>query len=169
MEDGPRAVLIIGVYGSGKSSVGAEIAEILERRRTPYALLDLDYLAWFDTGERVSSDDVFAANLRAVLGNYLTVGVRTFILAGSINERAELDDLKSELLMPVTVVRLELPIEEIERRLLTDVTSGRKDDLRVAREWVASGAGTGMEDLTVSNDRPIREVALDIINRLGWG
>lgn len=39
---GPDGVLITGVYGSGKSSVAAEIAHVLEQRRQPYALLDLD-------------------------------------------------------------------------------------------------------------------------------
>jgi adenylylsulfate kinase-like enzyme len=39
-------VLITGVYGSGKSSVAAEITYLLEQRDQPYALLDLDYLGW---------------------------------------------------------------------------------------------------------------------------
>ena len=37
-------VLITGVYGSGKSSVAAEISYLLEQRREPHALPDLDYL-----------------------------------------------------------------------------------------------------------------------------
>jgi adenylylsulfate kinase-like enzyme len=41
-----EGVLITGVYGSGKSSVAAEIAYLLEQHGTPYALLDLDYLSW---------------------------------------------------------------------------------------------------------------------------
>ncbi len=38
----PEAVLITGVYGSGKTSVVEEIADVLERRGVPYAALDLD-------------------------------------------------------------------------------------------------------------------------------
>ena len=41
-----EGVLITGVYGSGKSSVAAEIAYLLQERRQPYALLDLDFLGW---------------------------------------------------------------------------------------------------------------------------
>ena len=37
---GAEGVLITGVYGSGKSSVAAEIGYLLEQRRQPYALLD---------------------------------------------------------------------------------------------------------------------------------
>jgi adenylylsulfate kinase-like enzyme len=43
-------VVITGVCGSGKSSVAAEIAYMLEQRHQPYALLDLDYLRWAGTG-----------------------------------------------------------------------------------------------------------------------
>ena len=39
-------VLITGVYGSGKSSVAAEIAYLLEQHGERFALLDLDYLSW---------------------------------------------------------------------------------------------------------------------------
>ena len=45
------AVLITGVYGSGKSSVAEEIAAVLEEHNGPYALLDLDFLGWFNTGD----------------------------------------------------------------------------------------------------------------------
>jgi adenylylsulfate kinase-like enzyme len=37
-----EGVLVTGVYGSGKSSVAAEIAYLLEQQGDPYALLDLD-------------------------------------------------------------------------------------------------------------------------------
>ena len=70
--------------------------------------------------------------------------------------------------MPVRVVRLTVTMDEIERRLRSDVTAGREDDLREAREWVAAGLGEGFEDLTVANGRPIREVASEIVGWLGW-
>ena len=51
-----EGVLITGVYGSGKSSVAAEIAYLLGQQDTPFALLDLDYLSWAgpDTGDRAA-------------------------------------------------------------------------------------------------------------------
>ena len=69
--------------------------------------------------------------------------------------------------MPLKVVRLTVPLQEIEKRLSHDVTTGRRDDLRAAAEWVAASSGVGIEDLTVPNDRPIREVAMEILNWLG--
>ena len=165
-----EAVLITGVYGSGKSSVAQEIADLLEKQNAPYALLDLDFLGWFDTGGEGGPMEhgVMLKNLAALVGNYLAVGVRFFVLAGAIRDGAELDGIKSELPMPLRVVRLTVPLPEIEERLRPDVTTGRRDDLREAAAWVASSLGVGIEDATVSNERPIREVAADILDWLGW-
>jgi gluconate kinase len=165
------AVLITGVYGSGKSSVAQEIAVLLEKHNAPYALLDLDFLGWFDTrGEGGPTEhSVMLKNLAALVGNYLAVGIRLFVLAGAIRDRAELDDLKAELPMPLRVVRLTVPLEEIEKRLRSEVTTGRREDLREAAVWVADSLGVGIEDVTVSNDRPIQEVAAEILDWLGWG
>jgi hypothetical protein len=51
-----------GVYGSGKSSVAAEIAFLLEEQGAPFALLDLDYLSWTgpDTGGRAAELELLA-------------------------------------------------------------------------------------------------------------
>ena len=163
-------MLITGVYGSGKSSVAEEMAAALEERNASYALLDLDFLAWFDTGEEDGPTEyrMMLTNLAAVVRNYLAVGVRFFILAKAVRDAAELDDLKVGLPMPLKVVRLTVPLKEIEGRLSHDVTTGRRDDLREAAAWVAASTGVGIEDLTVPNDRPVREVAVEVLNWLGW-
>ena len=79
-----EAVLLIGVYGSGKSSVAQEIAYLLEKRNASYALLDLDFLGWFDTGGEPTGDSVMLKNLAALVGNYLAVGVRLFRLVSVV-------------------------------------------------------------------------------------
>jgi gluconate kinase len=164
------AVLVTGVYGSGKSSVGAEIADLLEKRGERYALLDLDFLSWGYPGgdDQASEHRMLLKNLAAVAGNYMAAGVRSFILAGFIRDRSELDSLRGALGMPLRVVRLTVSLAEIERRLGSDVTSGRQDDLRQAGEQIAASHGVGIEDLAVSNERPVREVAMDILDWLGW-
>ena len=79
---GADGVLLTGVYGSGKSSVAAEIAYLLEQRGEPYALLDLDYLSWAGTGseDRAEEFGLMLANLAAVAGNYRRAGLRRFVL-----------------------------------------------------------------------------------------
>ena len=71
--------------------------------------------------------------------------------------------------MPLKVVRLSVPLPEIEKRLRSDPTTGRREDLREAAAWVAGSVGVGIEDATVSNDRSLQEVAAEILDRLGWG
>jgi adenylylsulfate kinase-like enzyme len=163
------AVIITGVYGSGKSSVAAEIAHLLEKRGDPYAYLDLDFLSWGYSGRDVGAEHrMLLRNLAPVASNYLDAGVRFFVLAGFVGDRGKLETLRAELRMPLRVVRLALPLDEIEKRLCSDVTTGRRDDLREAAIQIAGSEGVGIEDLAVPNDRPVRQVATEIMAWLGW-
>jgi AAA domain-containing protein len=164
------AVLLTGPFGVGKSAVAAEMADALEHRAARYAMLDLDYFAWGYPG---GDDDgaefrMMLRNLEPVLANYLAAGVDRVILARTIHAASELERLRAALPMPLRVVRLSVPWTEIERRLSADVTSGRADDLRRAAEQVESSPTDGAEDLVVSNDRPVQEVAGEILAWLAW-
>jgi hypothetical protein len=70
---------------------------VLEKRGLPYAVLDLDFLAWFHTREGKDHPDLrmLLANLIAVLNNYRAAGVRFFVMAGSIRGREQLDRTSS--------------------------------------------------------------------------
>lgn len=164
-----EAVLITGEFGSGKTSVAVEMADMLEKRHVPFAVLDLDWLTWCATG---SDDDgaehrMMLSNLVPVVANYLAAGIRFFVLARAVRTRPELDSLRASLPMPLKVVRLTVPWPEIERRLRSDITAGRQDDLHEAATWVGS-EDASIEDATVSNDRPIREAAMEVLDWLGW-
>jgi hypothetical protein len=67
----------------------------------------------------------------------------------------------------VTAARLTVRLAAIEQRLASEVTSGRRDDLRQAAFSIAVSEGTGVEDLGVSNDRPIEVVAREVMTFLG--
>jgi len=167
---GGDGVLLTGVYGSGKSSVAAEIAYLLEHRGEPYALLDLDYLSWAGTGreDRAEEFGLMVANLAAVAGNYRRAGIRRFVLAYFVRDRAEVQGVREALGVPLRVVRLTVPLAGIERRLAGDVTSGRRDDLREAAASIAADEGAGVEDVVIGNDRPVGMVARDVLTFLGW-
>ena len=168
---GADGVLLTGVYGSGKSSVAAEIAYLLEQRGEPYALLDLDYLSWAGTGSenRAEEFELMLTNLAAVAGNYRRAGIRRFVLAYFVRDLAEMQGVRDALAVPLRVVRLAVPLADIERRLAADVTSGRRDDLREAAASLAAGEGAGVEDVLVGNDRPVGVVAREVLGFLGWG
>jgi adenylylsulfate kinase len=167
---GPGGVLLTGVYGSGKSSVAAELAYLLEQRGQPYALLDLDYLSWAGTGsdDRAAEFGLMLQNLAAVAANYRRAGVQLFVLSYFVRTPDELQAVRDGLGLPVRVVRLTVPLPVIEQRLASDVTSGRRDDLRDAASSIMAAAGVGVEDVTISNDRPIGAVAQEVMAFLGW-
>jgi tRNA uridine 5-carbamoylmethylation protein Kti12 len=163
-------VLITGVYGTGKSSVAAEIAETLERRGVAYGALDLDWLTWFDVPgiDHEAARRVYLENVADVVRNYRSVGVRHVLFAGAVRDRDELRALQAATAMPLRVVRLEVPLDEIARRLQTDPTTGRRDDLQEAARWLSGSVGIGIEDLSIDNQGPIQNVAMQIIEWLGW-
>jgi adenylylsulfate kinase len=163
-------VLLTGVYGAGKSSVAAEISFVLERRRQPHALLDVDYLGWggdaFD--DHTAGFGLTLRNLAAVASNYRDAGISVFIVAYFIRDHDALRAVREATGVPLRVVRLSVPLSDIERRMAADVTSGRRDDLREAATSIATSEGVGVEDLTVVNDKPIDIVARDVMTWLGW-
>jgi len=165
-----EGVLLTGVYGSGKSSVAEEIAYLLERRGEPYALLDLDYLSWAGTGTggRAGEFRLMLQNMAAVAANYRRAGIRLFVLAYFVRSLSEVGRVREALGLPLRVVRLEVPLRDIERRLAGDVTSGRRDDLRAAAASIAAAEGAGVEDVVIGNDRPVGLVARDVLTFLGW-
>jgi chloramphenicol 3-O-phosphotransferase len=170
--DEPHAILIIGPFGSGKSSLAGEIADVVEGD-LPYAAIDLDWLAWFDTGDAVADDAeghavsaVELRNLSDVVRNYLEVGIRLFVIAAAIRFAWEVEALRGVLPMRITIVRLDVPLDEIERRIGSDDTEGRQNDLRRTREWIEAGEGIGFEDVVIANTAPLREVALTVIQRV---
>ncbi len=167
-----KAVLITGVYGAGKTSVIEEMAEIFEERAIRYAAIDLDWLSWFDAGGPPDDHDAgmptMLKNVDAVVGNYYETGVRVFALARTFESRSDVEDLQAALAMPLTTVRLHVPLEEVECRLSSSVTSGRQVDLNMAREWFANGEGSDVGDVVIANDRPIGDVAQAVLDELGW-
>lgn len=159
-------MLLTGVYGSGKSSVAAEIGYLLERRNELYALLDLDYFGW--VGDHDTGRATMLRNLAAVMPHYRELGVTSYVLAYFVPDHGTLDGIRRALGLPLRVVRLSASLEEIGRRLAGDVTSGRQDDLRDAAESIASAEGVGVEDLVIGTDQPVQAIAAEVMTWLGW-
>jgi chloramphenicol 3-O-phosphotransferase len=165
-----EAVLVCGAYGTGKSSVAAEIAETLERNHLAYGALDLDWLMWFDVPglDRAPARRVSLANIAAVVGNYRDAGVRYLVLAGAVRDRLEVKALQAAVGVPIRVVQLHVPYDEIARRLQRDPTSGRRHDLQVAKKWLEDGIGDGVGDVDVRNTGRVDLTAAEIVTWLGW-
>jgi energy-coupling factor transporter ATP-binding protein EcfA2 len=167
----PDGVLIIGAYGSGKSSLCEELAGVLEAAGTAYGAIDLDWLGWYDApGRRLDHDQrdpVAMANLEAVVTNYVSAGVDHFVLAGAVWSDEELAAIRGALAFPLRVVQLLVAYEEIERRLLSAVSTARANDLEEAKRQSERG-DLGLSDVVIVNDRPIWEVADEVLDWLHW-
>jgi hypothetical protein len=165
-----EGVLITGVYGAGKSTVAAEICYLLEQRRQPYALLDLDFIGWgvrsFD-GETAGSPFLLR-NLAAIVSNYREGGISVFVLAYFVDSQEQLRGIQDAVGVPLRVVRLSTALPDIEQRLAADVTTERRLELQEAARQIASGDGIGLEDLVLANDGPVPVVARQIMTWLGW-
>ena len=168
-EPDAEAVLVTGVYGAGKSTVVADMAALLESRGARYGALDVDWLGWFNAGDDATHRRVLLSNLAAVCGAYLDEGVRYLALALSVKDRTELAAIRRAVAVPLRVVRLEVDLSLVTRRLAVDPTEERRrDDLRVASEWLAAGHGVGLEDLVLGGDRPVRQTSETVCSWLGW-
>lgn len=167
-----RAVVLTGVYGAGKSTTAVEIADRLEAADVPSAVIDVDWLGWYSVpggGDEHDDPRLTLANLAAMRATYLGAGVRLFVLAWRIRDAAQLDRLRETLRMPLAVVRLDVPLEVIERRLAPDPTASRADDLAVAAADLAAGdEALPAADITVDADRPVEQIADDVLAYLGW-
>jgi hypothetical protein len=107
-------------------------------------------------------------NLAAVASNYRDAGISTFVLAWFVRDHGALRGVRDAAGVPLRVVRLSVPLSDIERRLSVNVTTERQDDLRVAAASIAADEGVGVEDVVVDNDRPVPVVAQEVMTWLGW-
>jgi hypothetical protein len=164
----PRSLLITGAYGTGKSTLAAEIAELLADRHIPCAAVDIDWLGWFWLpGKREHTvNDIVVANLSAVAGNYGAAGVARLILAGTIRTKAELAQLAAVLPAPLRILQLTVSLDEISRRIGADALSSRADDLAISA--TEPDAGAEIADLSLPNEGDIGELARRVTDWLGW-
>lgn len=165
-----EGVLITGVYGTGKTSVCEELAERLEAAGVAYGAIDLDWLGWFDAPEldAATAQRIYLDNLSAVATNYADAGVQRLVLAGAVRSDAILDAMRAAIPFPLRVVRLTVPLDEIERRLAGAITVSRTRDVRNASRWLEEGLGADVGDRVIASDRPIGLVADQILHWLQW-
>jgi len=168
-----EAVLLTGPFGAGKTAVAVELAGLLDGDGTGYAVIDLDWLSWYQVGRGLVQPDhedlgMLLANLEPMLVNLLAVGADRLILARAVADAEPLRGLLARHDVGLRIARITAPLAVLEARLRADATSSRADDLAMLHEWRSAGAGDGLEDATFDNDRPLRDTALAVQAWLGW-
>jgi hypothetical protein len=90
--------------GAGKTTVLAEASDLLALRHIAHAAIDLDALGFAHLPSAASSDGVMYRNLQSVCKNYASLGVRRFLLARAMEDRAELELYRGVVSAKNTVV-----------------------------------------------------------------
>ena len=88
-------VLISGPVGVGKSTVGGELAEVLEREKTPHTFIDFDHIRY--TYPRPVDDPwgnrLGLANLSGIWANCRKAGALNLVVSYVVEERSFLDSM----------------------------------------------------------------------------
>lgn len=162
-------LLITGTCGVGKSTVAAEINDLLAERKVPNAAVDLDALTWqWPPSSRWNSELMFD-NLAVIWPNYRSRGATHLVLAGVLEDRNDLD--RYRLAVPganITVCRLVTPIDLRIERLRARMPPGPSRDWHLQRTVVLEEilAAHADEDFIVENGpRPVLDVAEEILAR----
>ncbi len=166
-----QLLIITGSMGAGKSAVLAEASDLLSLRNIVHAAIDVDSLFLGHVPSAGSNDEVMYANLRSVCKNYAAVGVQRFILARALEARTQLELCREITSATNTAVcRLTAGIDAMQRRVKI------RESGILQQEFVARVAELNsildraqLEDFTAVNEnRPLNEVALDVLAKAGW-
>jgi predicted kinase len=157
-----KGVLITGAIGAGKTALAADVAEALGERGTRTAVVDLDWLGWVGPGP---VDGLIAANLEAIWPNLRSSGVERLVLTRALEKAEQLDAVRAAVPeAEIVVVKVTASPGTIAERLRS------RDTGAVLEEHLAQTLEPApVEDFEIENDgRPIREVAEELLRRLGW-
>ncbi len=97
-------LVITGSMGAGKSSVLGEASDILAQQNIAHAALDLDAFGLAHLPSRASNHVVMYRNLQCVFKNYAALGVRRFLVARAIEDRATLECCRKAVFAKNTIV-----------------------------------------------------------------
>jgi dephospho-CoA kinase len=157
-----KAILLTGGVGTGKTTVLLALGELLEERAEPYALVDLDWLAWLRPAPgTLSVQEALVANLSAAWETFRRARVEHLVLARFVRSAEELATIRAALPgVELVAVRLTVPPEVQEERLRARDT-GREPEQHLA--FLAAGEPERFEDATVANAGSPRDVAGEVL------
>ena len=166
-------LVITGSMGSGKTTLMGEVSDLLAMRGIVHAAIDID--AFGNAHDPTGTIDLAAMayrNVAAAVQNYAVEGVTTLVMAGAIETRAELEQLRGAArATDLVVCRLRAPLALMQQRVRAR-EPGIWQQKYVDRVAVLEEAldHAALEDFSVANDgsRPVTDVAREILQRARW-
>lgn len=170
----PRALLLTGTVGVGKTTTAAAIGARLAEQGVPHAMIDLDELrrSWPAPPGDPFQQDLELANLRAVATVYRQHGAGRLVLAGVVERREDRERYEGAVGVPLTVCRLRLAPSVVRDRLEhrhEHHDDARRWHLHRAGELEAVLAAAQVEDHLVDTDGlDSPAVARAVLRAIGW-
>lgn len=169
-----HVILLSGTVGVGKTTVLLEMGDVLEAGEDPYALLDLDWLAWVRPSGDVdaSVQQILVENLAHVCRTFRRSGVRRLVMARAIETPDDVDLIRAALGTPValTVVCLTARPDVVAARLRGRDTGDRlAEHLGQVGHFTGAREGLGIDEVVVATDEiDATSVARAVLARTGW-
>lgn len=166
-------LIITGPPGVGKTTVAAEVSELLDSAGVAHAFVDIDSLRWCyprPPGDRFRNA-LAMKNLAAVWTNFQAAGAGRLVLADVLESRDDLERYRAAVPgAEIVVIRLQASLRTLERRLAQrEVGAGLERHLRRAAELVALMEQRRVEDILIDTDnQPVTAVARDVLAQSGW-
>lgn len=162
-------IVISGSMGSGKTTIMAEASDLLIAAGVHHAAIDLDALGIGHLPG--NAGDLTYANLSSVWNNYSAAGVRRLLIAAAVENRAELERIRTAIPNARLVVcRLNAELGTMQQRVAMREPGMLRDQFiaRVAAlERLLDEAG--LEDFSVPNQSGcVTETAREILRRAAW-
>ena len=168
--NGKVPVLVLsGSMGSGKSTVLSEAYDLLTEAKIAHAVIDLDWLtAMYPRQDR----GLMVRNLAAVWPVYASAGADRLLVAWVVENRSELQRFREAIPGAEPIVcQLTASFETTRQRLrLREPGMFQEEALARSEALATILEHAHAEDFRVDNngDRPITEVAREVLSRAGW-
>jgi hypothetical protein len=164
-------LVVTGTVGVGKSAVTWEMTEVLDEHHIPYARFDADALHYrpLPPGDRFGESGMLRLLERA-WEIAREGGADRVILPKVVETRAWIDRYCAVISdADVTIVRLTAPRDVVADRV-REREIGASLDWHLARavELEEHWRANPVEDHLVENVGSVRDVAVDVLTRIGW-
>lgn len=164
-------MLLNGTIGTGKSTIGLAVHDVLSEAEVPHAYLDLDRLRDTYPQHGRFNEEVLLQALSVLWPVYESAGARCLVLAGVVESREELSRYEAAIgQCSITTVLLTASLHERRERI-----AGREMDTSL--EWHLHRTeeldrileNADVADIRVANEKATpRETALAVLFAAEW-